>query len=139
MTIHCAITYFDSENESVGYLLGSDSRVTIKEISGDSSQKKEIVFQVDKSFRGRETVGFIRGTILGDQNNPSAGFSRDMQSLENLFDDIEEGTDYSNVPLLQDSEQYVLMIGKQTNGFLDLYTVSNARKKTRMLLKDYTD
>jgi len=135
MTIHCAIMYFDSETESGGYLLGSDSRAAIEKLVDEVPLSDKRILQVDKSFRGRRTVGFFRGALPGDENNPHDSFSRYMQSLENLFDDIDEGVDYSHVSLLNDSEKYVLLVGKQTDGFLDLYTVSNARENDQNIAK----
>jgi hypothetical protein len=116
--------YFDSESESVGYLIGSDSRAAaIKPLSDQR------VFQADKSFCGKNTVGFIRGTLSGTEAELQDGFFGRIQSLEEVFDDIDEGVDYSHVPLLKDSNMYALLVGKQSNASLDLFTVSNAREK----------
>ncbi|MBI4144263.1 hypothetical protein HY486_03380, partial [Candidatus Woesearchaeota archaeon] len=134
-TIHCAITYFDPETKSAGYLVGSDSRAAIKVVAGEALKNIKKVFWVDKSFRGRDTIGVIRGRLLVKGREPQNKFSIVMQSLENLFDGIDEGADYSDVPVLGDFEQYILLIGKRTNSTLDLYTVSNIRKDNLNIAK----
>ena len=120
MTIHCAITYFDQKTESVGYLLGSDSRAVYSE----RNSFIPIECQVDKSILGKRTVGFVRGHLRGNNKD----FSETLKILENNFENIEEGRNYSNLHQLKNFESYVLMIVKQTPEALDLFTISNARE-----------
>tara|TARA_Y100000310_G_scaffold345414_1_gene464726 strand:- start:5157 stop:5807 length:651 start_codon:yes stop_codon:yes gene_type:complete len=125
MTFHCAGTYFDDETQSVGFLIGSDSRMTTR----DKSTLEIRTFQVDKSFSGRRTVGFIRGTVPKDGCEPEEKFKSEVDGLDDQFEEIDEGVNYSHISLLARSKKYVLLIGKQSNESLDLYTVSNQRKK----------
>ena len=127
MTLHCAITYFDPETKSMGYLLGSDCRAVAKQPERPSEEE---VFSVDKSFKGKKTVGFIRGTLNVSGESAQESFSGALESLERAFDDIDEGVDYSGVSVLS-SSRYVLLIGKKSLNALELYTVSNQRDREK--------
>lgn len=99
ITIHCAITYFDPDTKTTGYLIGADGRA---EIHG-----KEETFQVDKSIRGKTTVGVIRGTFLSqDGEKLQDCFLKTLQSLEDVFDTITEDKDYSQNSILGSVENF---------------------------------
>ena len=129
MTIHCAVMYFDPETETVGYLLGSDSRGVARIFVGDKPVGNGRVFRVDKSFGGENSVGFFRGRLLSETDDPEGTFSRDVKTLDNVFEDIGEGADYSHVPVLSQAEKYVLLVGKRVEESVELYTVSNLREE----------
>jgi len=122
MTIHAAMIYSDSDR--IGFLLGSDTNAAYKIVGTDV---KSGPFHVDKSIRGRKTIAFIRGVIPGLLDNPIGSFNEVTSSLENVFDDVEENTDYSHLQILTEASTCAFLIGKRTDDALELYTLSNSR------------
>jgi len=126
MTIHCAVQYFDDKTKSTGYLLGSDSWAAevVEQTPDETLLGKRNLGSMDKHISGKNSIGLMRGHF---SNLRFSEFLAQLQSLENVFDGIEQGIDYSNIPLLTNSK-YTSLVGRQAPEFLDLYTISNQRK-----------
>ena len=125
MTIHCAISYF--EENSGGYLLGCDSTLQRVRTNGSSIEVVDSI-SVDKSFRGACSLGFVRGAGRPKTSEPlGTQFAAAMRSLDFRFDSIRPGEVYNDLPSLL--QEYVLLIAKQQAERLELFTVSNQRKK----------
>jgi hypothetical protein len=125
MTIHIASIYFDHEKHKVGYLLSSD---TWAAETDDKTNRVNSVFHLNKSFTGTRTVGFIRGTLPSYEDDTPARVLSDLRTLDYVFDDIQEGIDYSNNGYLSSLEKYVLLIGAISEASLELYTISNVKR-----------
>ena len=131
MTIQCAITYFDKESETIGYLIGSDARAGLQEKSGEL-RTTTLEVSIDKSFLGENFVGFVKGTIKGNggEKGSEKCLTR-LRSLNNLFNDIYGGMNYSHIPLLAERSGCGLFIAKQSNDLLELYRLSNFRNNSK--------
>lgn len=98
MTIIAAVVYRD------GYLIGSDSRTV---------SKGELCFR-EKCFRSKNVIGVCTGRFI----LPGGDFS----VLDDMFDDISDGRNFSHVEVLAESS-YQMFVARRKP--LELYHVSN--------------
>jgi len=117
MTLHCAITYFDSESRTMGYLIGADGCTAVKELP-------DLSFSSDKSIRGTRSVGFRRGSYkTGFLTDAISAIEESRKSLENMFDDITDRKDYSEICALNNMDCSFL-VARQADDFVGLYVIS---------------
>ncbi|MFA5259079.1 MAG: hypothetical protein WC979_07830 [Candidatus Pacearchaeota archaeon] len=118
MTIHC-ITSFRGPNEEYGYVLGSDSRA-----ENDLGE----VFNAQKHFIGKTFLGLIRGNVPRLRGMPD-DYNFALRSLDEMFEGISQGIDYSHLPVLQQSSDYCLFVAKREDSCVNLFTVSTLKKR----------
>lgn len=129
MTIHCAITYFDQSTHSAGFLIGSDSAAIIQPLFDKDAEGLEL--DVDKSIRGKNTIGFVRGSIELCPKNLTqtlirSEFDSILRTLDTCFDDVYDGASYGFLSSMMLS-RHVILVGKYSQENLELYTISNMR------------
>lgn len=119
MTIHC-ITSFRSRDGEYGYVLGSDSRAEDCFLGE--------VFDSHKHFLGKTFLGLIRGSI---SRTPEVSWDYNvaLRSLDEMFENICSGANYSHLHVLQQSDKYALFIAKREDFSVNLFTVSNYKKR----------
>lgn len=119
MTIQCVISYF--ENGDMGYLLASDSRVSTKR--GDCINDD---YLGEKAFFGDNFIGLFRGSIHSKKNEDvEKCYLNYMSLLDDVFCDIKEDADYSNVPLFKKAIFYEVFIAKKEEDKLQLFSISS--------------
>ncbi len=133
MTLHVAAVYFDNEKKTCGFLLGSDRLgynippsiyAQLQQEPQRHSVKEQYRVLEEKSFFGRQSIGFCSGTFRSGEDYP-----QEFRTLDNCFDDIDHRARHKEHPFLQKAHSYVLSIVKRSDQTIELYRVYDKTKR----------
>ncbi|PIN80362.1 hypothetical protein COV11_04210 [Candidatus Woesearchaeota archaeon CG10_big_fil_rev_8_21_14_0_10_30_7] len=122
MTIHVVISYF--EKEECGYLLGTDSSLSL------INKEKKVNFLSEKAFFSKNTIGLLGGTFDAKNfNNLMEDYNDLLKNLDGVFENIVDGKNYFEVPLIKNSKGYRMFLAKKSDEILELYRLSSGGNK----------
>ncbi|MCF7860847.1 hypothetical protein K9M79_01265 [Candidatus Woesearchaeota archaeon] len=113
MTIHSIVSFFEKDDR--GYVLATDSRV-----GGEQS-----LGWAEKAFFGKDHIGLVMGQIQCNGNGSAAQeVERSIRSLDDVFNNLQVGMEYRNIPVLNNSE-YFINIAQRTKDNINLLWLTN--------------
>ena len=117
MTLHSAAVYFDDLQRPSGYVLGTDSNYKVKE---SDTLETLASGNTQKAFIGKNHIGLVSGEFKLE----SSDFLSNVSGLSAFFEDIEDGSNFSDVDLLRRSS-YRLLVAKRSDDAINLFSISN--------------
>lgn len=130
MTLVVAISFFNTTEKDMGYILASDAKTGIVEFEGLENfedrldpTKERTAFTTEKSVSGSNYIGLFSGTILLPSDQHSSIFKKKLDSWRGFFESIEDGKNYDRVIDGKGGPDTSLLIAKRENASVGLYQI----------------